>query len=582
MSSTSRSLGAVAVLLLLLGGGLLFLAGGGRETREVANALRPEPTSLPEPVASVELVELIPPAKIEVSAEEVARTTVLWPLRVELDLLQASYLPSADGGSPIGSGASAKLLGRIMGNNDADSGAGARARIEFVAGPNAGRVLHTDVTGSFGATDLYPGLSVVEVRGDGILGSRREVRLRQERETLLNIGYGRPGSVEGRVQDRDGKGLEGARVTVDGTRVVTGPDGIFFLGAVAGGQVLLEVELDGYAAYQELAWVAAGKPNTADRLTFTLHPEATLKVSINGNVGGPGPVQLILLPGQESQRLRQASAHRNMRYPFHRLNPIEVWPGSPKTITGLPAEVVKVFAFRPGAEGTQQVVNLRTGRPHELTVRLKPAPKITGIVTFDGQPVPDATVRLEATNRVRAALSYFRQGSHYLESAVMPPLPPAVQEVRTNASGRFTLTAWADQSATRYLEARGSDGRTWAGRLVRKGDEVVNLVLEEVDLGDSELLIEFPGRYQGLPLEVLIEGTPHDPWILPPQDDLVIGDLLGGRWHLKLTWHGAPIFEETLEIEPRTRREVGLPEECVEGQGAEAWSRAGREYPQTR
>jgi len=576
MSSTTRSLGVVAFLLLLFGGGLLFLTGGGRQPVASTPVLRPEPTSLPEPVASVQLVELIPPAKIEVSAEEVARTSVLWPLRVELDLLEASYLPSTEGGTPIGSGASAKLLGRIMGSGDQ----GARARIEFVAGPNAGRVLLTDVTGSFGATDLYPGLSIVEVHGDGILGSRREVRLRQERETLLNIGYGRPGSVEGRVQDRDGAGLEGAAVTVDGTRVTTGPDGFFFLGSVASGQVLVEVEFEGYAAYQELAWVAAGKPNAADRMTFTLQPEATMQIVIDGNAGGPGPVQVILLPGQESQRLQQESAHRNMRYPWHALNPIEVYPGSPKTVTGLPAEVVKVYAFRPGAEGAMQVVNLRTGRPGLCTLHLEPAPRLTGIVTLGGQPAADAIVRLEAPNRVRAALSYFREGSQYLETAVMPSLPPAVQEVRTNANGRYTLTAWADQSATRYLEARGADGRTWAGRLVQKGEEVVDLDLKEVDLGDADLSLEFPGRFQGLPLEVVIEGAPHDPWILPPQDELVVGDLLDGRWHLKLTWHGTPIFEETLEIGAGTRREVELPAECVEGQDEEAWRRAGREYPQ--
>ncbi len=509
------------------------------------------------------------------SAQEVASTTVVWPVRIELDLIQAAYLPSEQGMPAIGSGASAKLVGRIMGPDDR----GARAEIRFLAGANEGRVLHTDITGAFGASDLYPGLSVVEVRGAGILGSRRELRLRQERETLLNIGYGRPGSVTGRVQDRQGEGLADAAVTVDGTRVTTGPDGEFSLASVASGQVLVEVEHEGYAAYQELVWVAGGRSNPKDRMTFTLQPATSMVIAITENAGGPGPVQLILLPGQAGRRVHPESAHRNMRYPWHRINPVEVWPSSTTRIDGLPAEAVRVYAFRPGAQATMRVVNLRPNRPATVRFQLEPASSITGRITHQGEPVRGAVVHLEAPNRVRATLAYFRQGSHYLETAVMPSLPPAIQQVETGADGRFVLTAWADQSPTRYLEARGPDGRTWAGRLVQPDERTVDLELREVDLGDSTLVVDFPERWQGLPLEILVEGSPQDPGILPPDQKLQLGDLLAGSWHLKMSWHSTPIREETLTIEGVTDVRVPLPPECIDGQDEEVWRRAGREYP---
>jgi adenosine kinase len=43
-----------------------------------------------------------------------------------------------------------------------------------------------------------------------LIGARREVRLRQGKETLLNVPFGRPGALQGKVQDREGAGIQGA------------------------------------------------------------------------------------------------------------------------------------------------------------------------------------------------------------------------------------------------------------------------------------------------------------------------------------------------------------------------------------
>ena len=57
-------------------------------------------------------------------------STVLWPLEVDLVLKEAAYLPREEGMVSIGSGASARLKGRIQDRRDA----GAPAEIRFVAG----------------------------------------------------------------------------------------------------------------------------------------------------------------------------------------------------------------------------------------------------------------------------------------------------------------------------------------------------------------------------------------------------------------------------------------------------------------
>ena len=129
-----------------------------------------------------------------------------------------------------------------------------------LAGANAGRVLHADATGRFGAVDLYPGLSLVEVRGPGTLGSRRELRLRRGQEQLLNIGYGRPGVVFGKVQDSSGAGIAGADVVVDGTRVTTDAEGRFTMDVRSG--TVLDLEVRGAIQTDAYRTVFGREPTT--------------------------------------------------------------------------------------------------------------------------------------------------------------------------------------------------------------------------------------------------------------------------------------------------------------------------------
>ena len=544
------------------------------------------PPTAVEPAAEDEPTELLPPPRIELDEGPVT-STVLWPLEVELTLGLADYLPVEPGVVPVGSGATARLAGRIADRRDQ----GVRAEVRFVAGPNTGRVLRADVTGRFGASDLYPGLSIVEVSGEGTLGSRREVRLRQGSETALNIGYGRPGSVFGRVLDRKGEPIEGASVVFDGTRVTTDGNGEFFLAAVAGGQVLVEIEKEGYASRQALANVLAGGTTPKERLTFALEEETALSIRVPQDVGGPGPVYVYLLPGRADRRPSRHEVQRNERFPYHRINPIEVTPGRPHVVRGLPTGVVKVYAFRPGAVAARKVVSLRSGgEPQPLVLSLAPAPRVVGHVRSGGEPVAGATVHLEAPNRARAALSYFNEPSWFLETEVIDFIPPAFQEVVTDASGRFVLTAWEKEAGVRYLEARGpANGEGpggWAGRLVHPGENLIDIELSDGTLGDATLVLDFPGRWQGLPIELTVDGTPYDPITLPARKSFEIENLVSGRWSMRLSWHGEPVHEEaSFTLSERTERTIELPPACSRartrkpGAGRGASSRRSERVP---
>lgn len=555
---------ALALLALALFRGGERPRGTVRDTETRAEALAPAPDKAP--------IELVPPPSIR-QPEGDAHTTVLWPVKVELELLEARFLPKQEGVPAVGSGATARLSGLVTGLDDR----GLACELVFVAGANSGRVLRTDETGRLGANDLYPGLSVVELRGAGSLGARRELRLRRGQETTFHLGFSRPGMVTGKVQDQSGKGLGGASVVIDGTRVITDPEGGFFLNSVAAGQVLCEVELEGYAHYQELVWVAGGQPNPTERMTFTLERAAELRIAVQGNAGGPGPVELYLF--SDRGEFSSSSAYRNTAFPWHKINPVKVWPGQPITLKDLPPEVVKVHAFRPGARATFKPVNLAAS-PRDLTLQLEPAPTLRGKVLLDGEPVPGARVRLEAPDRVRATLDYFSEPSYFLETAVIPSLPPGVQETQCGPDGTFVFSAWADASPVRYLEARGTSGQSFAGRFVQPDESDVVLDLEEVDLGDAVFLADFPDRHQGLPVELWINGAPNPVQILAVGESLEVAELVSGRWKLTVSWHAVPILPaQELTLDDVDTVRITLPPECIEGQDEEQWKRAGREFP---
>jgi hypothetical protein len=530
------------------------------------------------------------PAPEVVRPQQGAHTasTVLWPLRVELELLQAAYLPKDENTPPIGSGASARLKGRI----GAPDGGFLRARVEFEAGPNVGRVLHSDDVGRFGATNLYPGLNIVKITAPGVGVARRELRTRQARDTQLNMGFGRLSNVMALVQDSTGKGIEGALVDLDGKVQRSGPNGIVRFSSVTAGRVLVEVEADGYTAHKELVGVTSNHdlgfplPTTENPLPdkpilrFTLRSTGSLQVTVQPNIG-TGPVQLFVLPSKMNRRSISGSIAANGGFPWHRINPIMTQVGVQTQIDGLPAESVRIYAFRSGAKATMRSATIQEGQPCQKVIQLETVPKVSGRVTLDGKPIAGARVRLEAPNRVRATLAYFGETSAFLESAVLPELPSAVQELTTKANGHFSFTAWADMSSTRYLEAVGPDGKTWAGVFVRKGVSEMNLELKELETAGAILAIDPLGRFQGLPVEIFIDGQPQDPFTLPNNELLILKGLREGRWSLKVTWHGEFVHSEDDLNLARGRRtiEVDLIDAAIHGQGEEAWTRAGRTFP---
>lgn len=576
----AKSPALLVVIVLLLAGAVFFVLGGSNGSPEpgVEGALAPGAATSaalePRPVTPTREVEKISlPSSQRESVEDLGPTTVLWPLEVRLELEAPSGMPTRDGLGDvpaIGSGANARLTGRVGSRIDR----GAMAVITFIAGPNTGRVLATDAEGRFGATNLWPGLSIVTIEGPGLVGAEREVRLRQRREAVLNIGFGRLGAVQGEVVGPDKQPVEGALVRIDGHETQTDTNGIFYIGNLASGQSTIEIESSGSSSHREMVNITANATVPLGRLKYVLDEAATLIVTVEGSVGGPGPVELWLSP---------ANPKRLSGFPFWRINPIRLLPGEQREITNLPRELIHVQAFRVGAACNPETrnVNLRASNRMPLNIDLRSAEKIVGRVLQDGQPAVGATVTLEAPDRVQAALRHYRQPASYLESAFLPFGPEAVQTVETDALGRFTLTAWTDGSSSRYLGAVSKDGRRTALRLIDETDRDLSLDLRPKEAGAGVLVLEPSDRFQGLPVVWTMNGEPGPDLILPPGEPLEFGGLREGLWTVEVVWSAEQVLlEEHVEVTKEgTTLGLNLPEGAITGQDREAWTRAGRDYP---
>lgn len=530
------------------------------------------PTAVQAPVrpsAEDSLVALADPTK----------STVAWPVKLKLELLAPANLPKSSGLSALGSGAEASLVGTLRDGRDLP----VSASVTFIAGPNQGRVLRTNSDGRFGASDLYPGLSVVEIDGGGEFTSRREVRLRNGAETSLPIGFGMPGAARGKVLDREGKPIAGAQVEIDGRITFSDLDGAFLHPAIPSGTDLeCIVSRPGYAAVFQLLTIAARQ--TREDLVFTLFPGATLDVEVPEAIGAPTEAQILLIP---AGNLVSTNSWGQRSFPWRTKSPCAIQPGSRLRIEDLPPnQRVRVFLFHRGAyaKPTSVEARLEEGMTAVATLHLEAAPVVVGTArSRDGLVVPGARIRLEAPDRAGAACTFFEQPALFLESDVLPSLPVGVQEMLSDHNGRFEFTSYPKQAPRRYLVGESADGLLRGIAIVGPSDQTVDLVLSAAGVGSATLRVEFPGRHQALPVECSVEGAPRDPFLLPAHEPYVIDRLAPGTWRLSATWNGTaipgvdgPEGVNGFSVVDDAQRVIELPQGAILGQDQDTLLRAGR------
>ena len=491
--------------------------------------------------------------------EIVEQTEILYPLQLKLTLVEAANQLASDGVGALGSGARARLEGHLYGMN----GKGVSGEVRFTSGANTGRVLKCDAGGGFGANDLYPGLSIAKITGALISGAEREVLLRNDRRSVLNIGFGRPAVVHGRVQDAAGDPIAEAKVSMDGQVAFTDLKGAFYYPRMTSGQVLLFIEKDGYVAWRERYNVKAGAMITGEKLSYTMRRSARLELRVAEAIGTNEAAQVFLLPAPGARVSRD--------FPWHRVNPVSVHPGGRTVVEGLPKGNLQLYLFHAGAQAKPRVsgVNLVAGELTTKILHLEPAATLKGRVLSDGDPVARALVKLEAPDQVQATLATFGQPQGFLEVGVFPYLPTSVQSVWTDASGRFELSANEEFTPTRYLTAEGPDGELWAGKVVNRGDREVELSLSARAPDVCVLEFQMAGRALALPVEVTVDGSPRLHLSLPKERELRVEELAKGRWKVDVRWNSQVLMRDVeVDLKDETALLIALPEAALTGVSA--------------
>ena len=543
MSSSRRPLLLVLALALVLGGGGLWLWTSGEAPTGDAQSAAVERDPAADPLAGAgagaggERGELAPLPAI---GPEPARRAQ--PVEVSLELVRESGALAAQGQVPLGGGARAQLVGRLI----AAGGGPLTGTVRFVAGTNEGRTLQTDAEGAFGASDLYPGLQVVEVTALGTVGALREIRLRNGAEEQLNVGFGLTSTVYGQVIDTAGNPISAAEVVLDGQRQVADPNGEFHFPTVAPGHnVLALVTKPGFARLRQIVPITANRTVPKDQMKLVMHPGCELTVTLPQRLGANENAKLYLLPS--------ADALTERRFPWFTVNPTPIAPGGTVLLEDLPAGTLQLVLFHQGAKtkAERSAVTLAPQRREAIELHLEGAPSVTGKVTRDGDGVNGALVTFQAPDPAMATARALDQPLAIFEAVVLPLMPPGVQRVHTTSLGEFLLTGYWDEAAVRYLTAEGPDGG-WAGQVVREEDSPVQLALGDAPDRTATLALDLVGQHDGLPVELVVAGEPRDALALRPGEPLRVEGLAPGQWKVTIRWDGAWIARDhpvTLETE---------------------------------
>jgi hypothetical protein len=561
------SLVVLACLALLGVGAWLLLREPGR----------PQTAPLPGPATATPAPAAVEEAPTVVRAVTDAPTTqdgkvitsVAWPVEVDLELVLPADVLRGEGLPPLGSGRSARLRGQVT----VGDRLGTPATLEFVAGMNAGRRVETNAEGYFGVRDLYPGPGLLRVSGPAIGGALREVRLLRDKETLLALSFGAPGSVGGIVFDEAGQPMPDVQVELDGQPGVTDAQGVFTYGGIPGGMdVVLVLRAPGYAPQYHTIGVLAARNVPPSQYRYTMERGGSLEVSVTRSVGAPGPARVLISTGVSEVK---------QPYAWHLLGPYEVQPGSSVRIDDLPPTRLSVRVEQRGARALprQGTAVVRPNHLERLSFELEAAPALRGrVLDPAGLAVVDAAVRLEAPDRAAATMTFLATTAAAYEQNFHPTFGAAVSETRSDHQGNFVLTTWPDLVPTAYLVAQSRDGSLRGGRSVRADAGEVELRLAPAEVGRARLQIDFAGRAQGLPVVVSVDGELRPEVVLDVDQPLEIDGLAPGRWRLRARWNGelligGPGFEE-FDLEGHERRTLDLPQGAILGQDSDTLERA--------
>ena len=308
-------------------------------------------------------------------------------------------------------------LTRLRGDGDA------------VGGPEALHRKATDADGAYVFEDVAPGLWRLEARDHDAAPHVMLLRIEEGESTLAeDIVLGPGGTLEGRVADEGGRGLDGARLRlesardgVDAREVRTGEDGRFVAVRLAPGvwRVRLDARAGSFTGLEAIVEVVAGETTHVDLA-------ARGRGRIQGTVrrrGRPVPDVVVTLVGrvdEEGAALRRLFAHTDVRGEF-------LWDGL--------VEGEYVVDVLDGVVRSTRAVALEDGDHLDLDLEVWDG-RIPGrVLTAAGRGAPGVEVVARPRERPGPEVAA-RTRTGPDGRFVLAGLPPGIYDLLASAPGR--------------------------------------------------------------------------------------------------------------------------------------------------
>ncbi len=580
-SATMTSIRNIAFLVLTAGLGIgaylmingpLLRGGAAEEERlPVTVEMTAESTGLPQARDAADtdgpdtLVDVTQPGRGDLgggSDGSPVASTVIWPLTVDLTLTLDGSVDVPEGAQRLNWGAKAGVKGSVLGARRR----GIAATVLFLYGPNEGRSLQTDGRGRFGATNLLPGISIVRVTTADGRSVEREVRLMSRTTLDFHVSFAGATTLEGTAKDERGVPIDGAEVRVDGRPTFTNAEGIFVISGVPPGTAQVSVRKEGFAHCTQKVGVGYSDVVIAKNFVIFMKKGAQLQITVNRSVGAAEPSLAYLMPAAGPGRSSDGRS-----FPWHEINPISIPPGGTAVVDGLPLDSVNVGLFHRGAVPSPASRNVRIhgGRTNAVAIDLLPAPTVRGVVLDAGKPASGASVTIQASDRGHATSRSMQQkGPLIANSMVVTTSPAAYDETRTDAKGNFFFTSHPDLITTYYATATSRDGLRRGVAVIEPGAKSLSIELEPIENKVGAFEIGLPGRFQGLPVEISVNGKPAEPYMLRPGQPLLIENLPYGHWDVGARWRGQDVvMRQNVIVGDSVPMVPGsLPEGAIRGQ----------------
>jgi large repetitive protein len=277
---------------------------------------------------------------------------------------------------------------RVVGHVTANGNAAAGVHVRFGSRARHSGMAETDANGDYVLDGVPAGEQTLDFTKQGLVTKRKTVEVAEGKEARVDADLDRGREIHGRVVDRSGQAIPGARISAHtptapySASATSEDDGKFTVSGLEDGRYNVSAQKNGYVG----ASVDDVDPAAGRDVTLTLDRGAT----ITGRVTGLAPEELPQVRVSASAHNASASAQSDANGNF--------------TLSGIPDGRITLTAYRPGMpmrQSAPKVVEVANGSAPPVEIDFTAGITIRGRVTRNGVPAGGGNVFFAPRNRTQ-------------------------------------------------------------------------------------------------------------------------------------------------------------------------------------